>query len=286
MRRWNLLICVGWLAATVAAPWLCAQNSGGQSTQNGAPVADQFVSTPGRMVSTPGQRVTGPGQMVMTPGQMVIPPAEMVVAPGQSISPVPEVIAPFHSPSQASQGPVQPPQMKKHGVTPGRRFRGRRPFRPEYRGAESYAVPYPVDNNYEMQAAAANDAGNVAGVTPRTMVRASPGSSGVGARSQGMSLADVPSGNRPAYRPDAETQPQTPSRAPNVIQSREPVLTLVMKNGDRRKVRNYALTPKTLIDLDEAASGKEVEIPLSKINVAATKKAAAQAGLSFAVPTS
>ncbi len=69
-----------------------------------------------------------------------------------------------------------------------------------------------------------------------------------------------------------------------MIQSKEPVVVIVMKNGTRRKVRNYALTPQMLIDLDEAASGKDVEIPLSAINLAATQKAAAQAGLSFSVP--
>jgi hypothetical protein len=101
---------------------------------------------------------------------------------------------------------------------------------------------------------------------------------------QPVSYADAPSGNRPAYRPEPESE--IPSTAPNVIQSREPVLVIVMKDGKQRKVRNYALTPQMLIDLDEAASGKAVRIPLSAINLAATQQAAAQAGLSFAVPTS
>lgn len=76
-----------------------------------------------------------------------------------------------------------------------------------------------------------------------------------------------------------------PANAPNVIQSQEPVLTIVMKNGSKLRVRNYALTPQMLLDLDGAGNGRETEIPLSAINLKATEKAAAQAGLSFAVPT-
>lgn len=284
MCRWNLWMCVGWLAATIAVPSLCAQSSSRHARQNGAPVADQFVSTPGQMVSTPGQRVAGPGQMVTMPGQMVIAPGRMVIAPGQSISPTPGVIAPFHPQAQPSLGQASPPQTGKLGVTPGRRHRSRHTYRPEYQAVESYAVPYGVDNNSGTEAATADGAGNAA-AAPRTMVRASLGQPGLGPEERRASLADAPSGNRPPYRSAVESQPHEPSTVPNVIQSQEPVLTVVMKNGERRKVRNYALTPKTLIDLDEAASGKEVEIPLNEVNVSATKKAAAQAGLSFAVPT-
>lgn len=285
MRRRNLLMCVGWLAATVAAPWLCAQSSGGQSRENKTPVADQFVSTPGRMVSTPGRMVTGPGQMVTTPGQMVTSPGVMVVAPGQSISPVPGVIAPFHTQTQQSSGQTQAPQSGGQGVTPGRQHHNRHEYRPEYGVAEGYALPYMVSGDYGAAPSAGSESASSAASNGRSMMGVS-GQTGSGLQQQAEALADAPSGNRPPYRGETEAQPEAPSTAPNVIQSREPVLMIVMKDGSKRKVRNYALTPQMLIDLDSAASGTEVRIPLSEINVAATQKAAAQAGLSFAVPTS
>lgn len=278
-------MCVGWLAAMMAAPWLCAQSPGSHSKQNGAPVADQFVSTPGQMVTTPGQRVNGPGQMVTTPGRMVIPPGQMVFAPGQSISPAPGVITPFHpaTPSQSSEGWAQGAQTGGDGVTPGRRFQERHRYRPEYGAAEGYAVPHAVNTGY----ASGVGNGSATGVGGRAVIGVG-GASGFG--EQRVSPAEAPSGNRPAYRPGeeagAESGPDRSSRVANEIQRQEPVLTVVMKNGERRKVRNYALTPKTLLDLDEAASGREVAIPLNKVNLAATEKAAAQAGLNFAVPTS
>lgn len=279
-------MCVGWLAATMATPWLCAQSSGSHSNQNGAPVADQFVSTPGQMVTTPGQRVNGPGQRVTTPGQMVIPRGQIVFAPGQSISPTPGVITPFQpaTPSQSSEGQAQGAQAGGDSVTPGRRFQERHRYRPEYGAAEGYAVPYAASVGYVAGVAetGAGD-GSASGADGRSMMGVAGTS---GSKEQRVSPTEAPSGNRPAYRPEVEPKANESPRAANVIQSREPVLTVVMKNGERRKVRNYALTPKTLLDLDEAASGKEVAIPLSEVNLAATEKAAAQAGLNFAVPTS
>ena len=110
------------------------------------------------------------------------------------------------------------------------------------------------------------------------------GAVGDSATDEAESYAGAPSGNRPAYRPELESE--VPSTDPSLIQSKEPVLVIVMKDGKPRKVRNYALTPQMLIDLDGAASGKDLEIPLNAINLTATQKAAAQAGLSFSVPTS
>jgi hypothetical protein len=283
MRKRHLLICVGWLAVNAAAPWLCAQNSNQQPTQNGAPVADQFVSTPGQMVSTPGQMVTGPGQMVSTPGRMVISPGSMAVGPGQSISPAPGVIGPFHTPGQQVSGQAPAPQGGERAVQPGRRHHRRYDYQPEYGVVEGYAVPYLV--NADSGTGASTGSGPAAGTGSggRSMMGVSS-EEAASAGSQPESYADAPSGNRPAYQPDMESE--APATAPNVIQSKEPVLMIVMKDGKQRKVRNYALTPQMLIDLDGAASGKEMEIPLSAINVAATQKAAAQAGLSFSVPTS
>lgn len=287
MRKRYVLICVGWLAATAAAPWLCAQSATQQSKQSGAPVADRFVSTPGQMVSTPGQMVTGPGQMVTTPGRMVISPGLMLVGPGQSIAPTPGVIGPFHSQGQQTSVQAPSPQGGQQSVQPGRQHHNRRDYRPEYGVVEGYAAPYLVNESSGTGAGVGSGVAAGTGSGGRSMMGVpGMGVSGQRADSAGdraMSYADAPSGNRPAYRPEPESE--APSTAPNVIQSREPVLVIVMKDGKRRKVRNYALTPQMLIDLDGASSGKNVEIPLSAINVAATQKAAAQAGLSFSVPT-
>lgn len=283
MRKRDLVLCVGWLAATAAAPWLCAQNSSQQSKQNGARVADRFVSTPGQMVSTPGRMVTGPGQMVTTPGRMVISPSLMVVGPGQSIAPAPGGIGPFHSQGQQTSVKSSVSQNKKSAVQPGRRHHNRRNYRPEYGVVEGYAAPYLVNENIGASAGVGTGPATGAGSSGRSMMGVSSQVANANSE-QPVSYADAPSGNRPAYRPEPEAE--APSAAPNVVQSKEPMLVIVMKDGKRRKIRNYALTPQMLIDLDGAASGRDVEIPLSAINLAATQKAAAQAGLSFAVPTS
>lgn len=277
MRRRNLLLGVGWLTATAAAPWLYAQNAAGQPKQNSAPVADRFVSTPGQFISPPGQMVT-------TPGQTVIPPGQAVTPIGQRIAPVPGVVAPFQSPMQVPQSAESGFGAGRTsglglGIVSGRRHHNRHEYQPEYGSAEGYAVPYSVTNDYKAGGASSSGSSD-----SRSMMGLSR-QKGSGLAQQLEPLMEAPSGNRPPYRPSSESQTETPSTTPNVIQSREPVLLLVMKNGDRRKVRNYALTPQMLMDMDGAGSGKEVEIPLSEINLAATKKSAAQAGLSFAVPT-
>ncbi len=283
MRRRMIIVCVGWVAATIAAPWVYAQNSNGHPGQSGAPVADQFVSTPGQMVSTPGQMVTGPGQMVTMPGQVVIPPGMSVVSPGPVISPTPGMITPFHAQPQQGSGTSQIQQNGGQGVDRGGRFHSRHRYRPEYGVSEGYALPYMVNGDYGAVSSEPVEAAGSVSSTGRSMMGVSE-QAGYGAAEQAGSLADAPSGNRPPYRPEREAQPGKRPAPRDEVHGREPVLVIVMKDGSRREVRNYALTAQTLIDLDGAARGKEVEIPLSEVNLVATKKAAAQAGLSFAVP--
>lgn len=295
MRRLLTLAVLGCVAVTLAAPQLCAQSygahedhgQGARPVRNSAPVPDQFVSAPGQMVSTPGQMVTGPGQMVTAPGQMVIPPGQAVIPMGQSIAPTPGVIAPFVTPSHSSGNEGQPTESGQQGsgFSPGRREHHRHEYRPEYGSGAGYAVPYFYDSGYGAEPSVRGSARS-SSASGRSMKaeRPSPQTRDFAAMRR-PSLASAPSGNRPAYRGEGRAESSLPASAPNVIQSREPVLTIVMKNGSRRKVRNYALTPQALMDLDGAASGYEVNIPLSEINLPATEKAAAQAGLSFAVPT-
>lgn len=293
MRGLLTLAVCGCLGAAVAAPALRAQgygprgNGGSGANRSTAPTPDQFVSTPGQMVSTPGQMVNGPGQVVMTPGQSVFAPGLAAAPIGQTISPTPGVIAPFvrHSKPKQMSGQLSPSNRGKSGVTPGRHFRSRHQYRPLYGASVGYDIPYFYRNESGTVASSPVTPGTGREVT-RAFVRR-------GQSQQGRDAAaaeSIPSGNRPPYRVASDRAPRVSNSqaasSPHVTQSREPQLTIVMKNGAKRKVRNYALTPTELIDLDKAASGREVSIPLSKINLAATKRAAARAGLSFAVPTS
>lgn len=286
MRKWLVWMCAGCLAAAVAAPGLYAQNSDKRTNQSKAPVADRFVSTPGQMVSTPGQMVTGPGQRVMGPGQMVIPPGQTVIPMGNGIAPVPGVITPFMSQSSASTSAGQQANAaaSSQGVIAGRREHNRHTYRPGYGVAghgvaAGYALPYAVNSDYRAGTAATPEPGSSPAVADsRSMIAAS------GAGASPSLLASAPSGNRPAYQPDHVSQPEAPPPSRDMIQTPEPLLTVVMKDGERKTMRNYALTPQKLIDLDGAGSGREVSISLSRINVSATEKAASQAGLSFVVP--
>ena len=62
-------------------------------------------------------------------------------------------------------------------------------------------------------------------------------------------------------------------------------VTLVFKDGHSQQVTNYVLTKTMLYVLDDAASGRRPEIPLDKIDVAATEKTNREAGIDFVVPT-
>jgi hypothetical protein len=62
-------------------------------------------------------------------------------------------------------------------------------------------------------------------------------------------------------------------------------ITLIFKDGHSQQVHNYALTKTTLYVLDDAASGRRPEIPLDKIDVAATEETNREAGVDFIIPT-
>ena len=90
------------------------------------------------------------------------------------------------------------------------------------------------------------------------------------------------------YRQDFAPPPPAydTAAAPAAPIAPEPRLTLIFKDGHTEQIRNYVLTPESLIVLDEAASGREPQIPLSELNVPATEQAAQQAGLEFSPPAS
>uniref|UniRef100_A0A372IU69 Uncharacterized protein n=2 Tax=Paracidobacterium acidisoli TaxID=2303751 RepID=A0A372IU69_9BACT len=84
----------------------------------------------------------------------------------------------------------------------------------------------------------------------------------------------------PEYAPQ-ERLSQTSQPAPIA----EPTLTVVFRDGHTQEIRNYALTPTTLIVLDEAAAGRQQRISLDQVDLQATEQSARQAGLEFRPPS-
>jgi hypothetical protein len=96
-------------------------------------------------------------------------------------------------------------------------------------------------------------------------------------------------GYRPEYDGSAQqlwAQPSVDSAgrtaAPPVAP--EPALTLIFNDGHQETIHNYVLTSQDVIVLDQAASGRQMRIPLDSIDLHATEQAAQQAGLDFRPP--
>lgn len=83
------------------------------------------------------------------------------------------------------------------------------------------------------------------------------------------------------YRPDYG-QPSYESSVNTTMP--EPQLTLIFKDGHQQTIRNYVLTHSEVIVVDQAASGRQQQIPLASLDVSATEEAAQQAGLDFSPP--
>lgn len=96
----------------------------------------------------------------------------------------------------------------------------------------------------------------------------------------------APSGDgyRSDYAPAPWQAPAAPAASPAPVRP-EPQLTLIFRDGHTQVIRNYMLTPSDVIVMDDAASGREPQIPLSDLNLPATEQAAHQAGLDFTPPT-
>jgi hypothetical protein len=89
------------------------------------------------------------------------------------------------------------------------------------------------------------------------------------------------------YRPDYPRAPyQSPAHqvAASTPPREEPKLTLIFKDGHTEDIRNYILTPRDVIVMDDAASGREPRISLSELNLPATEQAARRDGLDFSPP--
>jgi hypothetical protein len=95
------------------------------------------------------------------------------------------------------------------------------------------------------------------------------------------SVAPPDDGYRPDYEEPSYQMPPAP--VANSVAS-EPELTLIFNDGHREAIHNYVLTRDALIVMDQAASGRQQQIPLASLNLPATEQAAQQAGVDFSPP--
>lgn len=264
-RRFHKAVLTGLLATTplLAFPFCVAQQH--DHRQYGQPQGYH-----GGFVSTPGRIPVGAPQP-MSPGQHI-----------QSGN-APQFVMPYVAPMYGAGGAAV-----QHGESryqPGDHDRGRNhdPHRQSYSG---YALsPWVYANTWETlppadsfdQSASGNESYGAANA-------ANEQSPAPGALPQNDGIPPQPP-------PDPYRQPYQPSQAPAAappvaptILAQEPELTLVFKNGHQQSVRNYVLTPTTVIDLDHANKGRQQTIPLAELNIAATEKAAEAAGLDFHPP--
>ena len=185
--------------------------------------------------------------------------------------------------------------MPRSGLAPGYRMpveparrrdeRGRERYHSPYRGY-GYGYPYVYTNSWELLPW---DVGysDFTGYDDGYDSDDSPGDSA--AAQQPADYAQPPQpppdyavppdeGYRPDYTPSSYPSAPAAPVAP------EPQLTLIYKDGHRQTIRNYVLTQNKVIVLDDAASGREQQVPLSVLNLQATEQAAQQAGLDFSPP--
>ncbi len=80
----------------------------------------------------------------------------------------------------------------------------------------------------------------------------------------------------------ADEIPPPPPGSPEPLP--QAAVTLIFKDGHSQQIHNYALTKTTIYVLDDAASGRRPEIPLSLINVSATEEANQENGVDFVIP--
>ena len=92
----------------------------------------------------------------------------------------------------------------------------------------------------------------------------------------------------PAPAEEAEARPQYQSYqaavAPEAAPSPEPAVTIIYKDGHSQQVHNYALTRSSLLLLDDASSGRTLQVSVQEINLPATEQVNRAAGLDFRIP--
>ena len=87
---------------------------------------------------------------------------------------------------------------------------------------------------------------------------------------------------REAYQPECVAQPAY-SDSPAVA-TYEPTVQIIYNDGHAEMVHNYALTPTTLLVIENAAAGVSLQVPLEFINLPATMQVNRAAGVDFRLP--
>jgi hypothetical protein len=87
---------------------------------------------------------------------------------------------------------------------------------------------------------------------------------------------------QPLYRSQDVPPPMPASSEPTP----RAALTLIFKDGHSQQIHNYAMTRSKLYVLDDAASGRTLEIALNTIDLQATEETNRQAGVDFSIPVS
>lgn len=261
----------------IAGSAVFAQQHRGFAGQHGGfasqgPISSRGFS--GSITGFPGQITTLAPHAIATPGRAVFPASPRAFAPGF----VPQS-RPVFQPAWRDRGGWQgrSHDRDRDGDRHRDHDRGRRGGGYGYVGAYPiYAsswdlLPYDLSSSdfssdETDEAAAQQDSGQPAVTVP-------PPESGYRPEYPGVEGEPYP--NQLEYAaPSAPAAPIAP----------EPELTLIFKDGHTQAIHNYVLTSSDLVVLDEAATGRQQRIPLSKLNLRATENAAQQAGLDFSPP--
>ena len=185
----------------------------------------------------------------------------------------------------------------RSGLVPGYRFpveparrgngRGDGHYRPPYRGygnGYGYSYPYTYANSWELLPW---DLGypDFTGYNDGYGDSDSASDPEQAAQPPQQPPADYAAPPDEGYRPDYSpyNYPSAPAVASASV-APEPQLTLIFKDGHQQTIRNYVLTQNKVIVLDEAASGREQQVPLAALDLPATEQAAQAAGLDFSPP--
>jgi hypothetical protein len=147
----------------------------------------------------------------------------------------------------------------------------RQPYRPYYNARSTYLVPGFLNPYWGYGDGYGYDADDYAG-----------DQSAQNGGNYEADAAPYDNDQAPGMTYQAQDVPPPPPGSPDPLP--QAAITLVFKDGHSQQVHNYAVTKTTLYILDDAASGRRPEIPLSTIDVAATERANQEAGVDFAVP--
>lgn len=254
------VVVAGSLIAAGSAAWgQRGGYSGGHGGYTGHAGGFSSRGFSGSITGFPGQISTLAPHAIATPGRAVYPTSAHAFVPGF----VPSE-RPGFQPSWGGRG--------------GDRSRDRRGYRSGYRGGYgAYGYPLygsswellPYDLGYSDFSGDTEDQS-----TAQPAETAPPPDTGYRPEYEG---GPYPAGSPYDYAPP----PPAAAAAPL---SPEPELTLIFKDGHTQAIHNYVLTQTDLVDLDEAASGRQQRIPLNELNLPATEQAAQQAGLDFSPP--